>query len=184
MNPKTFLPMRRLPSVFILSLAAALLLSACGYQLRGWTSEQAAVSFTTVYLDDDSGDGQLGREAQRAIILGGGRVVTDLDQAEAQLRLDRLERSHRVVTTNVQGQATEYGVRYSFQYRFQAGEDLPLVEDAIASGTYSYDPDQANVSGKQRRLLERRLRTEAVQAMLRAIRVYWDRRAKGLGQTQ
>ena len=178
MNPKTLLPIRRLLSVFVLSLAAVTLLSACGYQLRGWTSERASVSFAAVYLDNDSGDSQLGREVQRSIVLGGGRVVTDPDQAEARLRLGRLERSHRMVTSNAQGQATEYGVRYSFQYDFQVGEDLPLVEDAIASGTYSYDPAQANVSGKQRRLLERRLRTEAVQAMLRNIRLYWDSRAE------
>ena len=178
MNSKTFFPMRRFSSVFVLSLAAVTLLSACGYQLRGWTSEQAFVSLAAVYLDNDSGDSQLGREVERSIVLGGGRVVTGPDEAEAHLRLDRLEQSHRMVTSNAQGQATEYGVRYSFQYHFQVGEDLPLVEDAIASGTYSYDPAQANVSSKQRRLLERRLRTEAVQAMLRNIRLYWDSRAE------
>lgn len=158
-------------------LAAALALSACGYQLRGWDSGSAAtpVAFTTVYLDNQSGDGDLDRDVRRAIRLGDGRIVDTSDEAEARLTLGKREQSHRVVTTNAQGQAIEYGVRYGFEYAYRIGAAFPLTASAVASGTYRYDPEQANASGKQRRLLERRLRNEAVQNMLRAVRLYRDR---------
>ena len=166
--------MQRSLSFLVVASALAVLLNACGYQLRGWQSdtENAAVAFTTVYLDDQSGDGELNREIRRALLVGGGRIVDAAKDAEARLTLGKREQSHRLVTANASGQAIEYGMRYGFEYIYRIGKNLPLTAEIAASGTYRYDPAQANASERQRRLLERRLRTEAVQNLVRNLRLY------------
>src|SRR5687768_13728468 len=108
-----------------LAFAAALLLSGCGFQLRG----TAALPFDTLYMPSTGAQG-VALDLKRNI-QGGTRttVVDDPKQAEAILEFVRELREKHILSLAASGRVREYQLRYHVAFRVhdgKGGEFLPL----------------------------------------------------------
>ena len=148
-------------------VCAAILLSGCGYQLRGVGATDARLS--GLYLENKVGDNQLAYDISRAVTNAGGSMVQDPKAATYYLTLLKVSAPQRVVTTNINGQATEYGVNYTIHYSFRDSLHTSFISQASESGTYPYDPNSPNTSLREERILKKQLRLSAVYNMLNRI---------------
>src|SRR5688572_4391160 len=92
-----------------LAFAAALLLSSCGFQLRG----TAALPFDTIYMPPAGAPGVL--LDLRRNIQGGTRttVVDDPKQAEAVLEFRQELREKHILSLAATGRVREFQLRYT-----------------------------------------------------------------------
>ena len=98
--------MRALRSL-VLCLAAALLLAACGFQLRG-SDGSYSMPFKNIYLAF-SDQSPLGIELRRNLRAGDRvNVVTDAAQADALFDVLSEARGKQILSLNSQGRVREY----------------------------------------------------------------------------
>src|SRR4051812_26297705 len=112
-------------ALFSLAIAAALALSACGFQLRG-ANGQSSLPFKTVYLSVAESS-SLGTELRRYIRASGDTVVVN-DPKEAQAIIDVLgeSREKSTLSLDTQGRIREYSLYYKLRFRVRdnAGKEL------------------------------------------------------------
>ena len=90
----------------VLALSTALMLSACGFQLRG-SNGQSSLPFKTIYIGTPE-TSPLGIELRRYIRASGDTaVVTDQKQAQATIEVLNETREKATLTLNTQGRARE-----------------------------------------------------------------------------
>jgi LPS-assembly lipoprotein len=153
-----------------LTLACALALSACGFQLRG-SSPQASIPFKTIYLGipDTS---PLGAELRRNLRASGNtRVVSDPKEAEAKLDLLSETRDQAVASLNTQGRIRELSLYYRMRFRVRDAQDkeiLPPTEITLKRDI-SYNESQAIAKEQEQELLYRDMQTDLVQQILRRL---------------
>ncbi len=107
------------------ALAAAVLVSACGFHLRG----QENLPFDTLYVE---GNTALLQQLKRHITTGTGtRLVNQASAAQAVFALDHEVREKVILALDVSGQVRQFELRYrvGFRVRDAQGRDwLPLNE--------------------------------------------------------
>src|SRR5258705_8905719 len=98
------------PSSFIL-LTAALLLSSCGFQLRG----QASLPFDSLYV---SGPVQFANQIARAVRAGSQtRITSNPQDAQAMLEILGELRERAILSLSSSGRAREITLSYRVSYR-------------------------------------------------------------------
>ena len=103
----------------VAALAAAPLLSACGFRLRG----HFQAPFDTLYLQLGENT-RLGGYLKRLIEAGSNvRCVASAKEAEAVLEFLRIERSRDVLSINALGRAREYELTLTIEFRVTAPDD-------------------------------------------------------------
>jgi LPS-assembly lipoprotein len=153
-----------------LTLAATVALSACGFQLRG-ASGQDALPFKTIYLSfpDTS---PLGTELRRYIRAGGSTVVvTDIKAAEAVLEPLSESREKVILTLNTQGRVREYSLLYKLRFRVRdAGnkELLPPTE-IVLKRDITFNESQVMAKEREEEMLYRDMQSDLVQQILRRL---------------
>jgi LPS-assembly lipoprotein len=111
----------------VFASAAALVLSACGFQLRGSTN----IPFKTFYIGVN--DTSALAVVLKRSIRGNGptRLVTDPKEAEARLDILQENQQTSILTINRLGQATEYNLYYHIRFRVNDGRGhdyIPITE--------------------------------------------------------
>src|SRR4051812_5799727 len=90
---------------WLLAVTVAMLLTACGFQLRG----AADLPFKSIYLGFTP-NSPMGVELRRNIRASGGEVVENADQADAVLKVLADSRDKQVLTLNTNGRVREYAL--------------------------------------------------------------------------
>jgi LPS-assembly lipoprotein len=148
-------------------LTAALLLSACGFHLRG----QAALPFHSLYVQA-APTSAFALDLKRAVRAGTDTRVTDrADQAEAVLQILTELQEKEILSLSSGGRVSEFQLRYRVQFRLtdeKNREHIPATEITLKRD-YSFNDSQALSKESEEALLYRDMRGDAVQQMLRRL---------------
>jgi LPS-assembly lipoprotein len=147
----------------------ALVLGACGFQLRG----QVAIPFQTIYIESP-GYSAFANDLERAIRSSSGtRIVENRDEAEAVLRILNERQERFILSLSSGGKVREFELRYSVAYRLtdKASADLAPPGEISLRRDMTYDDTQVLAKESEQALLYRDMKSDAVQQMLRRLSV-------------
>jgi LPS-assembly lipoprotein len=150
-------------------IALALLLSACGFQLRG----DPAVGLKSLYVTT-AVPSQVAADIRRALAGGPTRVVASPADAAAHLRVLAESRDKQVHTITGTGRVYEFELRLAVRYEVVVpGRELPLIPPTEAQTrrliTYSETAPIAKEAEEQ--LLFKDMQVELAGRILRQIAV-------------
>lgn len=148
----------------LLILSLALLLSACGFHLRGLGSFQLA--FEQLELTADDSYASISRAVGERLQSQGVELTPN---AEFRLHLGHEQFSSRKVGGSPGSHSADYQLSSSLDYSIRAGTLPDLVNGKLqATRNLSINQNQASASDEEERLLRNEIRDELVmQLMLR-----------------
>lgn len=150
-------------------LLAALLLSGCGFQLRG----AANLPFESLYVQAPTGS-QFATQFRRVVAAGSAtRVVDDPKAAEATLVLVSEAREKSILSLSGTGRVREFQLRYRMSYRLldrNAVETLPVSEITLTRD-FSFNDQETLSKESEEALLFRDMQNDAVQQLVRRLQV-------------
>jgi LPS-assembly lipoprotein len=154
-------------SSFIILLPAALLLSSCGFQLRG----PATLPFDTLYVQA-APTSQFATQLRRVIGASGRtRVTTKAEEADATLQVLNEVREKEILSLSAGGRVREFQLRYRVSYQLidkNKGVLVPPGEILLRRDFAFNDQDQISKESEEA-LLYRDMQTDAVQQLLRRV---------------
>ena len=154
------------PSSLIL-LAATLLVTACGFHLRG----QATLPFNTLYVQA-AATSPFALQLKRAVQSGSATRVTEKPtEAEAILQILNELQEKQILSLGSGGRVREFQLRYRVQFRLtdeKNREHIPASE-IILKRDYSFNDEQALSKEAEEALLYRDMRNDAVQQLVRRL---------------
>ncbi len=147
----------------------ALLLSACGFALRG----PVTFPFASIYLGfPDSSP--LGAELKRNIRANGHTMIAS-DKSAADVAFEVLaERREKIILSlNSQGRVREYNLTYSFRFRVidRAGKEVLEPADINLKRNISFNETQVLAKEAEEALLYRDMQSDLVQQIMRRLAV-------------
>ena len=154
--------------LFIAALAA-MLLSACGFQLRG----QALIPYKTLFIEV-TGYSLFANDLERAIRSGSQtRIVNSREESEAVLKVLGESQEKHILSLSSAGRVREFQLRYRVAYRLtdRAGADLDAPGEIFLRRELIYDDTQILSKEAEESLLYRDMRSDAVAQMLRRLSV-------------
>lgn len=153
-------------------LAAAMTLSACGFQLRG-SNGQAALAFKTIYIGVPESS-PLGIELKRYVRASGDtEVVNDPKAAQASIEVLSEARDKATLTLNTQGRVREYSLYYRLRFRVidNKSQELLAPTEIVLKRDISFNESQVIAKEKEEELLYRDMQSDLVQQILRRMAV-------------
>jgi len=148
-------------------LTAVLMLSACGFQLRG----SADLPFSTLYVQA-APTSQFAIQLKRAVRSGSGARIADRpEQAEVILQILNELQEKQILSLTGGGRVSEYQLRYRVSFRLTDSknrEHIPASE-IVLRRDYSYSDDQALGLEYEEALLYRDMRNDAVSQLVRRL---------------
>lgn len=139
-------------------------LSACGFQLRG-TSEYV---FKRLYI---SGGGQMAIDIKRYIRFGakGTVVVDEPKDADARLEIISEAQTRTAVSLDSTGAAREYEMQSMFVFQLVTPDGRPIIPLSTIRLTRNlpYSDSQANARDAEAALLSRDMQKDAVDQIIR-----------------
>lgn len=154
--------MNRMLKISLL-LMSALVLTACGFHLRGSVALPPSMQHMHV-----SGGGDLSRILTRALTGSGVDVQEKGGPGIAELKITNARFSNDMLTISGYAQVTEYAVHYNVGFMVDdgAGKVLLPPQAIDMSRTYSYDSTNTIGSSGQVEEIQRGLNDDMVQAIL------------------
>ena len=148
----------------LLSALLALLLSSCGFQLRGRLVLPAGLTALKVLTADPLNPLKL--EVERT--LRGSGVVLDASAGNVgELQIQSEVLSREILSVNDRARVAEYLLRYQARVRLVQGErELLPPTDLEVSREYSFDEVQALGASQEEELITEELRREMAQQIL------------------
>ena len=146
-------------------LVGSLLLSACGFQLRGL----AQLSFHNIFIQGSTLS--ISKDLKKSLEINGVKVVTDSEDAELMLELLSEASDKRILSIGGDGKVSEYALSYQVSFRTRAATN-PLwgeVQTVQASRNFSYS--DANLLGKadEEVMLMSDMQKDAMRELLRRL---------------
>lgn len=149
-----------------LATAAALLLAACGFQLRG----VAEMPFDTLYVPGATGG--IALELKRNIQSGSAtRVVDDPKAAQALLQFSEETRTKEILALSTAGRVREYRLVYRVGFRVGDGKGGNFVPPSTVTLTrdVTYDDAVALAKETEEQQLFRDMQADMVQQIMRRL---------------
>jgi len=157
--------MRICPQLFAL-LMATLLLSACGFHLRG----QVSIPFETIYLQAANPNTPFISELRRNIEARQVKVVNAADQAELVLDIVSEIPEKQVLTLGADGRVNEFRLFFRVSLRaYDHEKDWIPAEDIALRRDYSYDDTKVQAKEAEETLLFQSMRSDMVQQIMRRL---------------
>ena len=155
-------------------VSLVLLLSACGFQLRGALNLSQEMS--PIYLQKNSLF-ELGRELKSLLLSNQIQVTENAKQAKAKLILLREGKSRRVLSVDGSGRAKEYLLSYSVDFSIKNKQSKVISEersrdDSISHDSISvarsllFDPDAVIAVVNESEILYKDMRRDAARLIL------------------
>ena len=157
----------------VLALGLTVLLSACGFHLRG-SNGSFMLPFATMYIGlPDSSPLAIGLKRYiRAI--GGTEVVNTRDGADAVLEVlsdPEMNRTKTILSLNTSGRVQEYQLGYSINFRVldKAGNQLLAPTTISLVRPITFDDRQVLAKETEEAALYRDMRNDLVQQIMRRL---------------
>ncbi|HRQ58523.1 MAG TPA: LPS assembly lipoprotein LptE [Azoarcus taiwanensis] len=148
-----------------LALQAAVVLSGCGFQLRG----AQPLPFDSLYVGADLTT-PFGAALRQQIAAGADtQVVADAGEADARLEILRNNRSRDILSLTGAGRVREYQLTQTVVFRVidRGGNELLPPSSVTVRREYNFDDDQIIAREQEEALLIRDMEEDIVQQMLR-----------------
>jgi LPS-assembly lipoprotein len=148
---------------------SALLLAACGFQLR----QAPNLAFSTLF-GNFSESSSLATELRRGLESTGVRVITDarqIDAAQVILDVFQDQREKTVVGVTSSGLVREFQlrVRFKFRLRDKTGKELIPETELLQQRDFSYTESAALSKEAEEAILYRSMQSDIVQQALRRL---------------
>ena len=153
-----------------IALIAMLLLSACGFKLRG-SGPPPDLPFKTLFLGFAE-TSPLGVQLRRNLdAMGHVKVVTDRKDADAALEVMGDVKDKQVLSLNSQGRVREYTLLYRLDFRVvdKEGRQLLAPTQIVIRRIQSYNESQVLAKEAEEATLFREMQSDLVQQVLRRI---------------
>ena len=153
-------------SQWLLMAAAALILTACGFHLRG----AADLPFKTIYLGFGA-NSAVGVELKRNIEASGAKVLSEPKEAEANLKVLADSRDRQVLTLNTNGRVREYALFQRFTFSVTDAKGVTVIPPTAITlrRVITYDENQELAKQAEEALLYRDMQSDLVQQILRRL---------------
>lgn len=149
-------------------LAISLLLSGCGFHLRGAVELPEMMQAT--YIDGGEGS-ELYYAVENALLNAGARVVDSASAATAVLSLQGQRFDRRVVSVDTQGRAAEYelSLRVTFSLHEAGGKLVADHEQVSVIRDFTFDPDNVLSKDEEEAKLRSEMNRYAVSQIVRRV---------------
>jgi len=160
-----------------LLLLLGLILSACGFHLRGDIQLPAVMAHTYVEAGQA---GELAAEIRAQLGAAGGEPAGNRAQASAVLRLLGEQRQRRVIAVDSSGAASAYELSYQASFELLDAEGAVLLARQSLTRSRDLSFDGGNVLGKSREeeQIYQALRADVAAAILQRIQYGLPREPK------
>jgi LPS-assembly lipoprotein len=156
----------------------ALLLSGCGFHLRGAPD----LPFKSIYLSMPE-NSTLYVELSRNLRAGGTIIATDPQNADAVLSVLADQREKKILTLNTYGRVREYELVQNFRFivKNNQGEIIVPASDINLKRSITYSEQQELSKQAEEALIYRDMQSDVVQRILRLMAA--SHNAKASAQT-
>ena len=144
------------------------LISACGWHLRGNINLPQDLNSLHVVSQDQYSE--LTRDLKE-VISKNNITLSDSTSADYSIELLEERNQRRAASVGGNGLASEYELTLEVDYTISRGDQLLLPKTtARATRSYDYDQNQVLGSNQEQQVIERELRFELLQNILRRLR--------------
>ena len=153
----------------VLLTAISLLLSGCGFHLRG--SKDFSAQIKSLLIEGTPQHSELGRELRQAFSAAKVSVVEDKFAAELVLVIRQDKKSKRVISLDSSGQPNQYELSYQVQFLLvnkEGTERLPL-QTVRLQREYIFDPNLILAKSSEEQRLQQDMLRQAVDQILRRV---------------
>lgn len=156
-------------SAALLVLAAAMLLSACGFRLVGHAPLPKTLHVTYVETQDRQTDFAQG--LRKALLTAGAQVTDDSAQATAVVHVLQDAVTPRVLAVSPANLPREYEITYTIRFSVSAGgKDLLPPQEVSLSRDYSFDEHVLLAKDNEEAILRDALARDLVDVVMRRLR--------------
>nr|WP_314581168.1 LPS assembly lipoprotein LptE [uncultured Pseudomonas sp.] len=146
----------------LLVMGLAVLLSACGFQLRGTGTN--ALSIKELDLSARDAYGEVVTQLRQTLTNSGVHVYTG---AQYKLFLAREDETQRTASYVGSGRSAEYELTNVLKYEIHGSKDVLLLEDNVqATKTFVHDGNNLIGSDQEADQIRKEMRSELVQKMV------------------
>ena len=150
-----------------LVLISVLLLSACGFHLRG----QANLPFNTVYLTAPDTNSLFVNELRQNLQANGLKVVDNAEQAELIMDIVSEIPDKQILTLGGSGRVSEYQLRFRVSLRAHDNkqQDWIAATELMQFRNYTYDDTKILAKESEENLLYQSMRKDMAQQIMRRL---------------
>ena len=151
----------------ILLLLTVLLLTACGFHLRG----QTGMPFNTLYLETANSGTPFIADLRRNLEAINVKLVNTAEQADVVLNIVFEIPEKQILSLGGSGRVNEFQLRYRVSlraYDLKQQDWLP-VEEMVLRRDYSYDDTKILAKEAEEAMLYQGMRSDMVQQILRRL---------------
>ena len=150
-----------------LLLLTTLLLTACGFHLRG----QAGMPFDTLYLDAANPGTPFIADLRRNLEANKVKLVSTAEQADVVLNIVSEIPEKQILTLGGSGRVNEFQLRYRVSLRAYdlEGQDWIPAEEIMLRRDYIYDDTKILAKEAEETLLYQSMRSDMVQQIVRRL---------------
>jgi len=157
-------------SVVVALLAAVVLLSGCGYHLRG--AVELPPEMERTYIRSGKLERKMTRVIAEALERSGVGVVEHAKQATAVLVVSNVRSERRILSVDSAGRAQEYELKsgFSFELRSPEGAVLVPLQKIDVQRDFLFNPDSVLSKGHEERQLRDNMNSDLVRTLLQRLR--------------
>ena len=147
---------------------AVLVLTSCGFHLRGTGS--ARMSLSVIHVTANDAYGEMQQALQRALTEAGVKLVP-ADKAAYSVHLLTERRIRRSVATTSDVQVAEYGLNMEVSFELTDSAGKQVIEPATVSAQriYRFDSSSLVGSNEEENLLNEEMRRDIASQIIRRI---------------
>ena len=153
---------------FYVLLLCIMILTACGYQLRG----VADLSFHDIYIQGATLT--ISKDLKKRLAVNDINIVSSPEKAELMLELISESSEKRILSLSGKGVVSEYQLFYRvlFRLRDRSSETWESVQTIVEERDYSFDNSQVLAKESEEARLNNDMHEDAVREILRRLRVH------------
>lgn len=157
-------------------LVMALLLSACGYHLRG--AFQLPENMKSVYVE--GGSGALLEQFKQVMKASSAQLSNSRTGAGIVIKIFNEDFNRRVLSLSARGKSNEFELNYRLDYEFANAKDVQLMERQSVEIRRDYYNDQQYIIAKDNEEagIRNEMYQQAVQTIVNRARVVLESGAK------
>lgn len=162
--------MKRHPALArLFIILTAILLSACGFQLRG-SALRDSMPFKSIYVSIASAS-PINIELKRNLHAGDIIVTTDPKEAEVMMDVLSENKKREILSLNAQGRVREYRLTYTLRFRVRNSQGKIVLTPTTISQrrTLNYNESQAQAREVEQTDLYRDMQTDMVRQIMRRL---------------
>ena len=147
-------------------LMLGLMMSACGFQLRG--QHTLPESLDKIYVQGEA-TGLLLRYLKDAIRTSGATVVTSADRASAILFIDKQTTERQALSVGVAARVRQYETLYRVNYSLSDKNGKPILKSRTVKQRrdFSYNEELALAKNREERILIHEMQYQVAQIIMR-----------------